>query len=289
VNTETTEPAPALPGVTRWRKRPTGVDAIQWTGANLAAVRKLAGIGHVMEKPDAGLAILMSYGWCDIKPGYWVGREGPSLLCWDAKTFAYNYEPAGTPETALEAPAPDDSGRSLTTRPEKSRVHAGASSPDGSEALGRLVREVWVTYVRDTIPDPKPSWVAPWDDLDGFQREAHMRIGHAVANYALTENAVTYGISCTSCAGHLDRANTERERAERAEAKLAAIRKSAEAWAALAPADDWGLTPADTVAADCGRAILAIIGTEGDPPPLRTSDQWAVAWGSDDITEESRG
>jgi hypothetical protein len=52
-----------------------------------------------------------------------------------------------------------------------------------------------------------------------------------------------------------------RERAERAEAKLAKLREHAETWAALAPADDWGLTPTDTVAADCGRAILAIIGT----------------------------
>ena len=52
------------------------------------------------------------------------------------------------------------------------------------------------------------------------------------------------------------------ERAEAAEAKLATIRKCAETWAALAPADDWGLTPADTVAADCGRAILAIISSE---------------------------
>lgn len=49
------------------------------------------------------------------------------------------------------------------------------------------------------------------------------------------------------------------ERAERAEAMLAAVREHAETWAALAPADDWGLTPTDTVAADCGRAILAII------------------------------
>jgi hypothetical protein len=52
-----------------------------------------------------------------------------------------------------------------------------------------------------------------------------------------------------------------RERAEAAEGKLAELRKRAEEWSALAPADDWGLTPADTVTADVGRAILAIIGT----------------------------
>ncbi len=62
--------------------------------------------------------------------------------------------------------------------------------------------------------------------------------------------------SAQDCAG-----GTWRERAVAAEARLAEIRERAETWAALAPADDWGLTPTDTVAADCGRAILAITGT----------------------------
>jgi len=54
----------------------------------------------------------------------------------------------------------------------------------------------------------------------------------------------------------------ERERAGAAERKLAELIARAEEWAARAPADDWGLTPVDTVTADCGRAVLAIIGTE---------------------------
>ena len=37
------------------------------------------------------------------------------------------------------------------------------------------------------------------------------------------ENAITWGTSCLSCSAFLDRANAERERAERAEARLAAI------------------------------------------------------------------
>ena len=66
------------------------------------------------------------------------------------------------------------------------------------------------------------------------------------------------------CPGCLHDGVLERtlERARAAEAKLAAIKERTEAWAALAPADDWGLTPTDTVAADCGRAILAIIGSD---------------------------
>ena len=91
------------------------------------------------------------------------------------------------------------------------------------EALGRLVRETWVAWAAEQ-PDPKGSWLTGWDELDAGQREVDMRIGHAVANYALTANAATYGISCASCAAYLDRANTERERAEAAEAKLAEVR-----------------------------------------------------------------
>ena len=37
------------------------------------------------------------------------------------------------------------------------------------------------------------------------------------------ENAITWHTSCLSCSAFLDRANAERERAEHAEAKLAAI------------------------------------------------------------------
>jgi hypothetical protein len=65
---------------------------------------------------------------------------------------------------------------------------------------------------------------------------------------------------------HADRADAAEARAKAAEAILAAIRRAAREWAALSPADDWGPTPADTVAADCGRAILAIIGTDKAQP-----------------------
>jgi hypothetical protein len=51
---------------------------------------------------------------------------------------------------------------------------------------------------------------------------------------------------------------------ERIGAALDRVTKMAEAWAALAPPDDWGQTPADTVAADAGRAILAAIKGSSD-------------------------
>lgn len=48
------------------------------------------------------------------------------------------------------------------------------------EQLGRLVRQTWVQWASKQ-PDPKPSWLLPWDELEGSQREADMRIGEAVA------------------------------------------------------------------------------------------------------------
>ena len=50
------------------------------------------------------------------------------------------------------------------------------------EDLGRIVRETWVKWASEQ-PDPKPSWLVDWDDLDDGQREADMRIGEAVAEH----------------------------------------------------------------------------------------------------------
>ena len=52
--------------------------------------------------------------------------------------------------------------------------------PAAATELGRLVRETWVQWASEQ-PSPKPSWLTPWDDLDGGQREVDTRIGEAVA------------------------------------------------------------------------------------------------------------
>ena len=49
-----------------------------------------------------------------------------------------------------------------------------------SEQMGRLVRETWVGWAHEQ-PDPKPSWLVPWEELDDGQREVDMRIGETVA------------------------------------------------------------------------------------------------------------
>ena len=55
---------------------------------------------------------------------------------------------------------------------------------DDREPLGRIVRETWVAWAKEQ-PDPKPSWLTGWDELDDGQREVDMRIGSAVAARAV--------------------------------------------------------------------------------------------------------
>jgi hypothetical protein len=47
------------------------------------------------------------------------------------------------------------------------------------EALGRLVREVWVVWAKDQ-PNPKPHHLAPWDALAEPDREVDRRIGETL-------------------------------------------------------------------------------------------------------------
>lgn len=44
------------------------------------------------------------------------------------------------------------------------------------EALGRFVREVWVEWAKDQ-PNPKPSWLVPWEQLSESDKEVDRRIG----------------------------------------------------------------------------------------------------------------
>lgn len=50
------------------------------------------------------------------------------------------------------------------------------------DTLGRLVRVAWIQWAR-TQPDPKPSWLVPYDRLSEPDQEADRQIGEAVAAY----------------------------------------------------------------------------------------------------------
>lgn len=54
----------------------------------------------------------------------------------------------------------------------------------GVEALGRLVRRVWVDFAR-MQPNPKPHHLLPWEELDEPNKEVDRLIGRAVATAAI--------------------------------------------------------------------------------------------------------
>lgn len=56
------------------------------------------------------------------------------------------------------------------------------------EAGGRLVREVWIEWAREQ-PDPKPSWLVPWEALSESDREVDRRIAERVRAEAVQETA----------------------------------------------------------------------------------------------------
>ena len=107
-----------------------------------------------------------------------------------------------------------------------SQVPAGErAGTDPREPLGRTVHQTRIAFEaeRSALKDRPGFILAPWEERHPEQQELDMRIGHAVAVHALTENAITWGTTCTSCAKVLDDAYAETVRREEAEAKLAAI------------------------------------------------------------------
>lgn len=94
-----------------------------------------------------------------------------------------NYEREGSgPGSRFEGRLPEDVQAEAVVRhiaaAERDRLALAAGS---REALGALVREVWVQWAREQ-PDPKPSWLTPFEELDEGQREVDMRIGEVVAS-----------------------------------------------------------------------------------------------------------
>ncbi len=66
------------------------------------------------------------------------------------------------------------------------------AAPAGGEidrdTLGRMVREAWVRWAQ-TQPNPKASWLVPYDELSEPDKEADRQIGEAVARWTLIHEA----------------------------------------------------------------------------------------------------
>ena len=54
------------------------------------------------------------------------------------------------------------------------------------EAAGRQVRLAWIAWAR-TQPDPKPSWLTPWEQLDEPDKEADRLIADRLFRWARVE------------------------------------------------------------------------------------------------------
>lgn len=61
------------------------------------------------------------------------------------------------------------------------------SHPYDRDELGRVVRTAWIAWAK-TQPDPKPSWLAPYDDLSEPDKEADRQIGEAVVRATRTDS-----------------------------------------------------------------------------------------------------
>lgn len=51
---------------------------------------------------------------------------------------------------------------------------------DERERLGQLVRDTWIKWAKEQ-PNPKPSWLVPWEELSEPDREVDRRIGEAIS------------------------------------------------------------------------------------------------------------
>lgn len=56
------------------------------------------------------------------------------------------------------------------------------------EELGKEVRKVWLEWARKQ-PNPKPSWLLPWEELDESQKEVDRLIGEKL--YTMGQCSVT--------------------------------------------------------------------------------------------------
>ncbi len=73
-------------------------------------------------------------------------------------------------------------------QPAIDQLNGNRPLPFDREQLGRMVREAWVDWAR-TQPNPKPSWLVPYDELSEPDKEADRQIGERIARWTLIGDA----------------------------------------------------------------------------------------------------
>lgn len=69
-----------------------------------------------------------------------------------------------------------------------SQENGARSLPFDRDTLGRFVRNAWIRWARQQ-PNPKPSWLVSYDELDEADKEADRHIGESVARWTLIGDA----------------------------------------------------------------------------------------------------
>jgi hypothetical protein len=64
------------------------------------------------------------------------------------------------------------------------------------EQCGRIVRRVWVEWAREQ-PNPKPSWLLPWEELSEPDREVARRIGETLFRIGVDAGIALQACGCT--------------------------------------------------------------------------------------------
>lgn len=220
--------APTLPGVTRWRKKPIEITAIQFTGTNVDEIWDAfgaAGIyGPTETNPDHLILTTVHGDEAPARAGDWIIPDAAPDTFYPCKpdVFARTYEPAETPDAESPAPVPAERSAEATQPAEGIGALLEASARDGiGEYLGELA--------------------------DALGIGARNRPGSV---HEAMHQCLTWASHWRNRAGH------QQARAEAAEAKLAEIEALCCHQRASAP--ESVRTPTVAVV-----RILAILGTEG--------------------------
>jgi hypothetical protein len=94
------------------------------------------------------------------------------------------------PQTFVEPTVPYPSGVAPT-------VEVPPLDPAMREFMGKLVRAEWERWAREQ-PNPKPSWLTPWDQLTEPEREVDRRIAETIWRFSYVRDAA--GVLGTSTA-----------------------------------------------------------------------------------------
>lgn len=86
--------------------------------------------------------------------------------------------------------AGDEFAAAVLRHPKLHEMHMDGNRPlpFDRDTLGRMVREAWVRWAL-TQPEPKASWLAPYDELAEPDKEADRQIGEAIARWTLIGDA----------------------------------------------------------------------------------------------------